>query len=246
MKKILIIFISKVVNYFFDFYTGGKKRPVFFDITNTAPALNTITSNSEVIKYEVSNLLTSGEVVKNYHELDSLQHKISALENPDKNWKVYMLYMMGDFSSSALKNCPQTCALLNEVPDIYQCFFSILEAGKNIPEHNGMYRGYLRYHLGLKVPDKDPPFLLIKSQQYTWVESSGILFDDSWNHSVINNCEEDRIVLVVDIYRPMPKLPDKLNRFLTKHLIKKFYAEKVLNNIDIEYKERQKIDLIRQ
>jgi len=42
------------------------------------------------------------------------------------------------------------------------------------------------------------------------------------------------------------KLPDKINRFLTKHLIKKFYAEKVLNNIDIEYKERQKIDLIRQ
>ncbi len=238
VKKFLIIHISKVVNYFFDFYTGGKNRPVFFDISSTAPKLNTITSNTEVIKYEVANLLASGEEIKRYHEVDALQHKISATENPDKSWKVYMLYMMGDFSSSALKNCPQTCALINEVPDIYQCFFSVLEAGKNIPEHNGMYRGYLRYHLGLKVPVKDPPFLLIKDQQYTWVESSGILFDDSWNHSVINNCEEDRVVLVVDIYRPMPKLPDKVNRFLTKHLIKKFYAEKVLHDIDKAFMEK--------
>lgn len=242
LKKIFIILISKVVNYFFDFYTGGKRRPVFFDIIKTAPALNTITCNSEIIKAEVANLLASGEVIKKYHELDSLQHKISALENPDKNWKVYMLYMMGEFSPSALQNCPQTCELLNEVPDIYQCFFSILEAGKNIPEHSGMYRGYLRYHLGLIVPEKDPPFLIIKNQKYNWIKSTGVLFDDSWNHSVVNNCREDRIVLVVDIYRPMPGLPDKVNRLLTKYLIKKFYAEKVLNDIDKEFKERQKSD----
>jgi aspartyl/asparaginyl beta-hydroxylase (cupin superfamily) len=35
---------------------------------------------------------------------------------------------------------------------LFQAFFSILDGGKSIPRHAAPYRGYLRYHLGLKVP----------------------------------------------------------------------------------------------
>jgi hypothetical protein len=36
--------------------------------------------------------------------------------------------------------------------DLYAAFFSILDAGKSAPAHDGPYCGYLRYHLGLIVP----------------------------------------------------------------------------------------------
>lgn len=231
LKRKLIQFISLMVNRYFDRYTGGKNRPVFFDIAQTAPALRILDNHVEQIREELNPLLAAKDGVKKYHEVDMLQYKISALTNPDKSWNVYMLYMMGGFSGPALKSLPQTCNLLKQIPGIYQSFFSILDPGKNIPEHNGMYRGYLRYHLGLQIPAVDPPVFLIKDQRYTWANNASVLFDDSWNHQVVNQCREPRVVLVVDIYRPMPSLPNRINHFLTKNLIKRFYAEKVLKSL---------------
>src|SRR5687767_7631932 len=110
VKKFLIRFLSTVFNRYFDFYTGGKTRPVFFGIDETSKELRILENNFEKIKHEVENLLTADYQLKKYHEIDVLQHKISAVEDPDRSWKVYMLYMMGDFSQEALKDCPQTCA----------------------------------------------------------------------------------------------------------------------------------------
>lgn len=231
LKRKLIQFISLMANRYFDCYTGGKNRPVFFDITQTAPDLQILDRHIETIRKELEQVQAVNDGVKQYHEVDMLQYKISAITDPDKNWNVFMLYMMGDFSGQALRAMPQTCQLLKQIPGVYQSFFSILDPGKNIPEHKGMYRGYLRYHLGLRIPAVDPPVFLIKDQRYTWAKDASVLFDDSWNHQVVNHCLEARVVLVVDIYRPMPALPDRVNRFLTKNLIKRFYAEKVLKSL---------------
>jgi aspartyl/asparaginyl beta-hydroxylase (cupin superfamily) len=229
MKKAFIRLLSKLFNWYFDFYIGGNKRPVFFTAKEICPELLQLDKNYAVIKSELENLRKKIEL-KTYHDIDPLQHKISGTVNPEKNWKVYMLYMMGEFSAQAQETCPQTCLLLKNIPSTYQCFFSVLDGGKNIPPHNGSYRGYLRYHLGLKVPKENPPIFRIKVYEYVWEEAKSILFDDSWNHEVINNCTEERIVLVVDIYRPMPKVPTIVNKFITKHLIHRFYAKKILSN----------------
>jgi aspartyl/asparaginyl beta-hydroxylase (cupin superfamily) len=231
VKKTLIRFLSTVFNWYFDFYTGGRNRPVFFGIGETCKELRILENNFNLIRAEVENLLGTENKLRRYHEIDPFQHEISAVENPEKSWKVFMLYMMGEFSPEALKSCPQTCSFLKQIPGIYQCFFSILDPRKNIPAHNGAYRGYLRYHLGLKVPTVNPPYIRIKDQHYTWTETGSVLFDDSWNHQVINNCDLERVILVVDIYRPMPALPAKINYGLTKHLIKRFYAEKVMKKL---------------
>ncbi|MEO6166219.1 MAG: aspartyl/asparaginyl beta-hydroxylase domain-containing protein [Chitinophagales bacterium] len=234
IRKSIIRFLSFVFNKYFDLYTGGRQRPVFFDIDQTSQKLRILERNFDSIRAEVDELLNAPKKLKRYHEIDALQFKISAVENPQRSWKVFMLYMMGEFSSEALTSCPQTCSLLKQIPGIYQCFFSILDAQKNIPAHNGSYRGYLRYHLGLKVPTTNPPFIRIKDQFYTWTESGSILFDDSWNHQVTNECNSERIILVVDIYRPLPRVPAKVNYLLSHHLIKKFYAEKILEKISTE------------
>lgn len=227
MKKTLILFLSKLFNWYFDFYTGGSKRQVFFTAKKISPELLQLDENYTVIKSELENLRKEKEL-KAYHDIDPLQHKISGITNPEKNWKVYMLYMMGEFSVEAEETCPKTCSLLKNIPSIYQCFFSVLEGGKNIPPHSGSYRGYLRYHLGLSVPKENPPIFRINNYEHVWEEAKSILFDDSWNHEVINNCSEERIILVVDIYRPMPHIPTKINRFVTKHLIHRFYAKSIL------------------
>ncbi len=110
---------------------------------------------------------------------------------------------------------------------MFEAFFSILEGGKSIPPHEGPYRGYLRYHLGLIVPDKNPPSIRLNDQIYTWKEGESVVFDDSWEHEVYNQCDEDRVILIVDFRRPMPQPFAAVNR-LVQRIMKAVYGRHVL------------------
>jgi aspartyl/asparaginyl beta-hydroxylase (cupin superfamily) len=116
--------------------------------------------------------------------------------------------------------CPQTTALLKKIPGIYQAFFSILDAGKSIPAHAGNYLGYLRYHLGLRVPQNNPPTMRVRDQYHTWEEGRSILFDDSWEHEVYNKSDGLRVVLIVDFFRPLPPSLHVMNWMITRLLMR--------------------------
>ena len=209
-----LVSLLDAVNFVFDFHTGGSQRPVFFDPAVTCPPLLELDKQAESIRHELLALLPSKAEIPRYHQLDPMQKKISAGGDPEKSWKIFYLYLMGEKPEQNRARCPQTSALLDQVPDLFQAFFSILDGGKSIPAHCGPYRGYLRYHLGLVVPQANPPSIRIKDQHYTWKEGESILFDDSWNHEVYNECEGDRVVLIVDIRRPMPLPLALFNRFV--------------------------------
>jgi len=218
------------LNRFFDIYTGGTRRPVFFDVDATCPALRELDRNFPAIRDEVAGILPRKANLPRYHDLDEMQTDISAVGDPDRSWKVIFLYAMGEKPAENVALCPKTSALLDGVPGLFQAFFSILEAGKSIPAHEGPYRGYLRYHLGLVVPEQSPPSIRIKDQHYTWQEGQSILFDDSWNHEVINACPHDRVILIADIRRPMPFPFDPCNRIAQK-VMRQVYGKEILKKM---------------
>jgi len=226
--KVIRLFWPVVwLNAFFNRYTGGSSRPAFFDIDHTFPALNLITEQCAVIKEELEAILATKSSIPNYHEIDFIQFPISAKVDKHRNWKVFMLDAMGERPAANRALCPQTCELLERIPDLFQAFFSILDPGKSIPSHTGPYSGYLRYHLGLKVPQKDPPSMRVKDQWYVWREGGAILFDDTYDHEVLNTSAEERVVLVVDILRPMPPLAHSINR-LVRVVSRYVYAKGVI------------------
>ena len=216
-----------MLNLYFDRYTGAENRPVFFEIASAFPALNRLTEHYSEIKEELEAILSGKPVMMKYHVMD-LTQRHSREYYRDRDWKVLMLYAMGERWEKNRALCPKTCALLDEVPDLFQAFFSLLEGGKSVPEHHGPYRGYLRYHLGLKIPKENPPSLRVSDRWYVWEERKAILFDDSLQHEVVNNAEEDRIVLIVDVLRPLPAIPQYVNRLLSQTVIRYVYAKGVL------------------
>jgi len=133
---------------------GAENRPATFDVATTVPALLEVQKNYPVIRAEVEALLGSGVTIPRYHEVDPGQVQISA---GDKKWKVFVLDLVGARPRTALELCPKTSAILDRVPNLFQAFFSILEAGKSIPAHDGPFYGAVRYHLGLIVPTENPP-----------------------------------------------------------------------------------------
>jgi len=147
-----------------------------------------------------------------YHEVDPGERAIS--NTTPKRWNVFMLEVMGHKPAKNRAACPETCHALEQVPNLVQAFFSILDPGKSIPEHEGPYLGYLRYHLGVRVPRQNPPKIVVNAQDYVWKDGEAVLFDDRWPHSVVNTSSELRAVLIVDVRRPMPPVADLCNRFL--------------------------------
>lgn len=52
-----------------------------------------------------------------------------------------------------------------------------------------------------------------------------------WNHEVVNSCTEDPVVLIVDVFRPMPKLPNRVNHFV-HDVFGTLYGKLLAKNID--------------
>ncbi len=214
------------LNRFYGRYVGYNQRPTFFDIDKTYPSLNQITQHFQTIQNEFHQVLTATPQLPRYHDIDPGEAEIS--DACEKRWNVYMLYLLGFQLEQANKLCPTLCALLQKIPNLIQAFFSILEPGKSIPLHDGPYLGYLRYHLGVHIPKNEPPRIIVNKQPYTWREGEAVLFDDSWPHEVKNNSNDFRAVLILDVLRPMPLLPDLINRFVTHIIARHTYGRSVI------------------
>ena len=220
---------KSMLNNYYSRHIGGDKRPVYFDINAAFPTLNQITQNSAKIKSEFDRVYQTQPNMPEYHEIDPGEAEIS--NTTAKKWKVFMLYLLGHKPQENRALCPETCRVLEGIPNLLQAFFSILEPGKSIPLHNGPYLGYLRYHLGLHVPRENPPSIYVNSQKYTWREGEGVLFDDTWPHEVRNESQDFRAVLIVDVLRPMPFGPNLLNKLVTNLIARYTYGRRVINKI---------------
>ena len=221
-----------VLNGRYAMHAGGLDRPVFYDTDKTYPILRLLDKNYPVIREELDALLADMDTIPRYHELAKTESYISGSGDPERNWRVFMLRSMVGTPRANQAKCPRTTALIRKIPNIYQAFFSILDAKKSIPAHSGVYLGYLRYHLGLRVPKNHPPTMRVRNQYHTWAEGQSILFDDSLNHEVYNNSDGVRVVLIVDILRPLPFHLHAINWLLT-HMVMRHSeeAKEVMANI---------------
>ncbi|GAB5410697.1 MAG: aspartyl/asparaginyl beta-hydroxylase domain-containing protein [Balneolaceae bacterium] len=239
LKEIALL-PTHALNGFFDRYTGGKNRPIYFPTKETRPELLVFEKNFETVKHEHQNV-EKLNAIPAYEDLDKFQYDA---DEPQTKWKVFVLNMMGEFDEVAEKLCPEICNMIRQVPDVFQAMFSVLEPGRSIPAHKGPYKGYLRYHIGVKIPKVNPPKIRIENTYHTWEEGKGVIFDDSWDHEVINNATEERVVLIVDILRPLPRTPLAINRFLTYKLIKPLYAKSMMKKNELFLKKMENKEMI--
>lgn len=221
---------KRAVNNLLLRYAGNGGRPVFFDIDQVRPELRALERAYPQIRAECDALLAGAVPMPRYHEVNRPATEISSATAGD--WKVFMLEVLGHRPDANRERCPATCDALSKVPGVLQAFFSVLDPGKSIPRHDGPYVGYLRYHLGVRVPKVDPPLIRVAGQDYVWREGEGVMFDDSWPHEVVNHATEPRVVLIVDVPRPLPLLPRLINHFVLWGLAAPLYGKKVIAKVD--------------
>lgn len=153
-----------------------------------------------LIRQELDRILNQVEALPNFQDISTDQRSITQ----DDGWKTYFLYGYGYKAEQNCRRCPETTRLIEQIPGMKTAFFSILLPHKQIPEHRGPYKGVLRYHLALKVPAAaDRCGLRVGDQVRHWQEGQSLIFDDTVPHSAWNQTEEIRVVLFVDVVRPM-------------------------------------------
>ncbi|NCJ04945.1 aspartyl/asparaginyl beta-hydroxylase domain-containing protein [Synechococcales cyanobacterium C] len=164
------------------------------------PWAETLEANWQVIRQELDQILEHTQALPNFQDIMPRQQEITQ----DDGWKTYFFCAFGFVAHKNCQRCPQTWELLRTIPDLKVAFFSILAPGKHIPEHYGKHKGLIRYHLALRVPEpRSQCQIRIADHTLTWEEGKSLIFDDTYPHEVWNNTDGYRVVLFLDIARPM-------------------------------------------
>ena len=155
----------------------------------------------KAIRAELDALLEHTAALPNFQDISTDQYNLTN----DDRWKTYFFYGYGFRSDANCARCPETTRLVESIPGMETAMFSILAPGKRIPPHDGPYKGVLRYHLGLIVPDAPVERVGITVGGVTagWAEGRSLVFDDTYQHEAWNDTDETRVVLFVDVVRPL-------------------------------------------
>ncbi len=193
------------------------KRSLVGDATFFAnerfPWIDTIEANWTTIRDELERVLEDRDVLPNFQDISKDQIEIT----DDEHWKTFFLYGYGFEAKLGTELCPQTAALMRGIPGMTTAMFSILSPRKHILDHRGPYKGVLRYHLGLIVPrHAEDCRIRVGGDFRHWREGASMVFDDTFNHEVWNETDETRVVLFVDVLRPLPFPESLINRAIVK------------------------------
>ncbi|WP_030785505.1 aspartyl/asparaginyl beta-hydroxylase domain-containing protein [Streptomyces sp. NRRL S-920] len=198
--------VRKAVNNYFLRNSGGRSRFRIMSPYALFPEARKLDAQFDQIKAEVTRLVETRNV-RAYGDIDPLR-----AAEVSEEWRLYYAYMLGETNPNAYRDCPTFVDFAERTPSVVNAIIAILEPGVTLKAHEGPYAGILRYHLPLTVPENNPPRLRVDKEMHTWKEGEAILIDDTFEHEVYNESDGQRVMLIVDIRRPMGLVPDAVNK----------------------------------
>lgn len=216
-------FLKQTINGVFIWFEERgllPRTPAFNrDYLRDYPGLKRLEDNAEVVRAECLSLL---EIKEKLTDMKDMGGSYTQAGIHTAKWKTFM-FKSGEFVEPNCELCPKTADILRTIPHVYTAFFSVLDPHEKLTPHWGYYKGFVRYHLGVIIPNDnadrscylrvngDPyenslrdPSLVTKGETYYWKNGEGIVFDDNYLHDAENGSDEVRAVLWLDLRRKMP------------------------------------------
>jgi beta-hydroxylase len=200
---------------------------------DTYPELRTLEAGYADVRRECERLLCTREQLT---DIAALGGDYTAGGIHTIRWKAFVL-KSGTFIEENCAHAPRTAALLRQLPSVYNAFFSILEPRQYVRPHWGYYKGFVRYHLGVVIPEDNAgqtcwlrvngdradntrrdKTLIARGAKAYWRNGRGLMFDDTNLHDAANESDEVRVVLWLDVARKLPPALSLYNRALLSAL----------------------------
>ena len=127
--------------------------------------------------------------------------------NNSRRWSALFLFKDGERYEANIARCPKTIAALEAAPAVTiprrgpTSLFSLLEPKTRIPPHTGTTNIRLTVHIPLIVPPNCG--FRVGTQVREWHPGTALIFDDTIEHEAWNDSEEDRVILIFDIWNPL-------------------------------------------
>jgi aspartate beta-hydroxylase len=201
--------LTGLVRRVFDARISG---PSVLDTQKSFPNASRFTGSFAGIRAEAFAILNFVEKVPRFHDIMPEQADISA--NDGRDWRMFILKAYGIGVPENLSRCPITAGILAGTPEVLSAAISFLAPRKHIPPHRGPFRGIMRFHLILKMPldaeGRPAAVLTIDGRPHRLAEGEQLLWDDTYTHEVLNDSEEVRVALLLDVKRPEMPLDMRL------------------------------------
>lgn len=180
------------------------------------PELQILRDNWEKIREEALYLYNAG-----YISASEKRDDIGFNSFFRRGWKRFYLKWYQDPMHSARTLCPETLALIENLPSVNAAMFALLPKNSFLYKHRDPYAGSLRYHLGLITPNSEQCSIHVDGQKYFWRDGEDVIFDETYIHHAENETDQDRIILFCDIRRPLKnRLASKFNHFFSRTVMK--------------------------
>lgn len=164
------------------------------------PYLEPIRAEWKTIQAEAREVLKFREAIPGFADISPDQYRLAK----GQNWKTFIIYGFGQKLETNAKLTPRTAELLEGVPNLQTAMLSILAPGYHIPAHKGVTKGILRSHIGLIIPkDYEKCRIRVDDTITPWRDGEIFVFDDTYEHEVWNDTDEERVILLFDFDRPM-------------------------------------------
>jgi aspartyl/asparaginyl beta-hydroxylase (cupin superfamily) len=174
------------------------------------PWTSHLEANWSVIRGEAQNLLRDRMSAPSFREISQDHRKIAV----DDRWRLFFLQVYGVRLRTNCDRCPETARILEHIPGLLTAVYSVMLAGAHVPRHIGPTKALLTAHLGLIIPlRRESCHMRLGDRDVLWEEGRVVIFDDMHPHEVWNNTNEDRVILLLHLKRPL-RFPGSILRDL--------------------------------
>ena len=179
----------------FSFAENGNYKgpePSFFDIEGK-PWKKLLEDNYELILNELKAL-------KEEENKNIVPYYNQTLASSPTAWTVFPLVFWGKYHPENCIKVKETVKLVEQIPGVMSCGFSILKPNTSIKPHDGDSNVMYRCHLTLRSKgDIKEIGMRVGNETITWKTGKLFAFCDAYNHEVWNNTTEERWILIIDI-----------------------------------------------
>jgi beta-hydroxylase len=229
----IIILIILLVIVIYNYHSTILLNNKFYDYNIICPELKKI-ENFNIIE-EVKNNISQKEYWIDWPEINLYESK-----NIDGSWKIIPFYGFNTWCNRNCKKFPNITKFLKKIKNLKIASLSKIGPKTKLIPHYG-YASYsnniLRCHYGLILPkNTNDSYISVQDNKFDKAEIQShklydwIIFDDSKLHYAVNNSNEERIVLIIDIERPINIKKGVSNSSDGKELLELVNEIKKLNN----------------
>ena len=185
-------------------YDARIDTPAILDPAQYFPNARRFVDAWTAIRREALQVAENLPRIPRFHDIMPAQADISA--NDGRDWRLYIMRAYGVSFPDKLAPCPTVAGILEDVPEAVSCSFSFIAPGKHVPRHRGPFRGILRFHLMLSMPQdedgKPACELYVDDVPRRLGDGDSLLWDDTFPHELKNRSDKVRIALLLDVWRP--------------------------------------------